>query len=1386
MNWHISFAVMACGTGCAAGRTPRHLGSTAALWVLSRRLEATSEEVCDDYVVNSGAKRSDYAGQLLELAGRSLPPMAPASVGMVSLRSLLARRVIRILDTSRAISTRAGTRAVVVMVAVGLALTLLAGLLGINERQTAEASTADIVSDTGPDPTGKKVRGQVFGPDGAPMAGATVIAWRMRLDGPRIDDEHVTRKATVIARQTTGNDGRYEFDFETAEVAAAARIIAIARGSGLGYPGKGELIRLTAGDLPIAGRLVDLEGRPVAGAKVALGQVMLPAGDARQIAMPKQSGAPVTKMRMTSPGLPAADDPFSMRGRMFLDATGLLSDGLVTDSDGRFRIEGLGRDVIANLTISGPTIAYKQVRVITRAMGRVGDVSRDPSVRGLGEAATYGATCTITVEPTRPIEGFVRDAETKQPIPGAIVTAAGLSGSLLNIEGVIVTETDAQGHYRLLGLPKEGAAGHKLAVHPPLDRPYFSSGWLEAPAKPGFEPLSFDISLKSGIWIGGKVTEVATGKPVAAAVDYFPMIANKHAQDYPNFDPNITASVGIDTRRKTAADGSFQVVGLPGVGVVTVHTDDRSYLGGYGAESIKGRSGQDQLLTYNHIFPTMYQSLKQITVPEGATSFVCDMSVDGGRTVRLRLVDESGEPVTNATVWGRNPEGSDYGDRNLYNESVTRVAGLEPSKVRTIVIQHRSRKIGAVFTVTSDQAGKDAEQTVTLRPCATLTGRLLGSDGKPAKGGVRIEMVREAAALFKQISLTSAEADSEGRFRCDDLPAGGPYQVTVAERLVYGFGRRMDPDSYKPFVLSKELKVEPGQTIDLGPIDVNAGKQAGNDPAPKATAADVPITGRVLNLEGQPVAGVAVKVEHVYVPKHDNLLPWLEGVKKGEPPWVSSGHIEWERKGAAAAAPRETTTDQSGRFRLDGLGADRIVGIELQGPTIAFATIEVVTRKTEAFPAAGYANTFGSGKQTIYGCDFTYTATPSRLIEGSVKDSQTGRALAGAEIRSYHFAGSDFIGIMRLKTKTDERGRFQLAGLPKGAGNKIIIVPSDEQPYFMQEVKIPDPPGAGPVSLELALQRAIWIEGKLTEKATGKPVEGAWLHYFPFLANTFAQQHAAFDGDRNTDGVGFQHRYLTKADGSFRLVGLPGRAIVGAVVDKGEYIQGAGSEAIEGMSAAGHFETFNNPIIPGRLFPTVMKEINPPADAGSVHVDLEVVNGPSVRVRVVDPEGKPIADLETRGRFGRSSFDKVDMTAADAEVANLMRDEQRIFVVRHHERRLGKVATVKQGDDASGPVVIRLAHLATIRGRVVDAEGSPVGAAIIRPDVLPHGDFGLSLANVVTGADGRFAIEDIPTGCDYGIAVETKEPIKGRRYAHHPRAAVTPGETTEIGDIKIE
>src|SRR5439155_224969 len=191
-------------------------------------------------------------------------------------------------------------------------------------------------------------------------------------------------------------------------------------------------------------------------------------------------------------------------------------------------------------------------------------------------------------------------------------------------------------------------------------------------------------------------------------------------------------------------------------------------------------------------------------------------------------------------------------------------------------------------------------------------------------------------------------------------------------------------------------------------------------------ARDVPITGRIIDLEGRPVAGATVQITFITRAKGDDLTAWIEAVKRGEPPWIADQNLVHE-------------------------------------PPI----------------------------------------TPEEK---------------------------------QPKATTDAQGRFRLIGLPKGLGNRLLIVPNDDQPYFMQEVAVPDPPGIAPVPVEIALHKGIWIQGKVTDKETGEPVGGARLHYFPFLENPFAQANPGFDNNGSTGGTSsYQQRYQTKADGTYRL-----------------------------------------------------------------------------------------------------------------------------------------------------------------------------------------------------------------------------------------------------------
>ncbi len=676
---------------------------------------------------------------------------------------------------------------------------------------------------------------------------------------------------------------------------------------------------------------------------------------------------------------------------------------------------------------------------------------------------------------------------------------------------------------------------------------------------------------------------------------------------------------------------------------------------------------------------------------------------------------------------------------------------------------------------------------MTLRPYATVTGRFVDANGKPASGSVRVDLILPPEGFRRWITVNQAKLDADGHFRCDDIPAGGPYHVNANNRLTYGFGRRMEPEAFLPFVLDEDLKVEPGQVVDFGVVNVTTKRRIDDRNATKARPVGIPITGRIVDLEGRPVAGVTVQVTQITKPKGENLNPWIEAVKRGEPPWTAYNHLVYEPPIKPEEKRPQATTDGQGRFRIDGLEGERVVDVTIQGPTIGYNSLNVVTRRMEPIPAKGFPSNYSSEGERVFGADFTYTAAPGRPVEGIIRDAKTAQPLAGVLVRSEHFAGAVMHGIRDLKTTTDAQGRFRLAGFSKGRGNQVLIVPNDDQPYFLKNYDVPDPPGIAPVAVNIGLDKGIWIEGKVTDQETGKPVSGAWMHYLPFLENKFAQATSVFDKNGNTNGVTYQDRYQTNPDGTYRLVGLPGRAIVGVVSHSDKpYLQGAGSESIKGMNQHGDFPTYRNPVDPGKLWPTSMKEINPPEGTKAIHVDLELIPGAKVRVRVVDPQGQPVTGLKLGGRTQRGRHEWKVKHGAEFDVVTLAPGEDRMVLVIQEERKLGKIFHAKPGDDANGPVTVTLEPLATIAGRVTDVDGNPVSGATIRTDPQPGGDFSLSLAGWLTSdATGKFVRRDVPTGCKYSLVVESGMAAKDRRVAFKD-ATVRPGETIDVGDIRFK
>ena len=373
------------------------------------------------------------------------------------------------------------------------------------------------------------------------------------------------------ARATTGPDGRFRFAIDRSELASSDSVAAFAEGYGpawahdmkVGDP-DGLDLRLAADDVPIAGRLIDMEGHPVAGVAVRVIQLdATPEGDLTrwlgEIA-PMASGDTASGFRA-----------FHRFTRSLPAALAALIRPSTTGSDGRFRLTGPGSERLVSLLIQGPKIETQVLNVMTRrgASGSVRLSRPDPKQRRMRtyENVIHAADFELVTAPARPVDGFVRDRDTGRPLPRVLVraemdyraTAFAPRYPLIDWPGMaIVATTDERGHYHLTGLPaREGVF---VRAEPAEDQPYHASVH-EARNPPGLDPARLDFELKRGIPVRGRVVDRTTGEPVAAMVVYHPALDNANVD-------RADRGYRDDELRPTRPDGTFSVVAYPGPGLV--------------------------------------------------------------------------------------------------------------------------------------------------------------------------------------------------------------------------------------------------------------------------------------------------------------------------------------------------------------------------------------------------------------------------------------------------------------------------------------------------------------------------------------------------------------------------------------------------------------------------------------------------------------------------------------------------------------------------------------------------------------------------------------------------------------------------------------------------
>jgi RNA polymerase sigma factor (sigma-70 family) len=636
-------------------------------------------------------------------------------------------------------------------------------------------------------------------------------------------------------------------------------------------------------------------------------------------------------------------------------------------------------------------------------------------------------------------------------------------------------------------------------------------------------------------------------------------------------------------------------------------------------------------------------------------------------------------------------------------------------------------------------AGREEGKAVEVR------GRVLDPDGKPFPGA-DVHLVAQSSFMGK-VRHAEAKSGPDGAFRLS-APAGAA-----------------KAGEWDPFGATRLMATAPGYGLAVAWSDP---LRSSGDLALQLTRDDVPVRGRILDLQGKPLAGVTVRVTHLCVPKAGDLSPWLEALQAnpqdGYP--VEAQFLERLAFPDSVAPFPTMVTDAEGRFELTGVGRERVVEILLQGPTIALARVSVRTRPGQAIVATTFARNPEGGKLTYYGATFDHAAAPARPIVGIVRDRDTGKPLAGVTVQSDKFAGVNVSGDSSLQAVTDKDGRYRLTGMPKGVGNAIKAAPAPGQPYFQALREVEDGPGLEPVTVDFSLKRGVLVKGRVLDKATGRPVF-ANVAYVVFADNL-----------RRTAAPGFttDHYLQTGEDGSFQLVAFPGRGLLMARGWSNHYRMGVGADAIAGKDERGLFHT--EPYLQESDTFHRYVEINPAEGAESITCDLSLDPGRMPRGTVVGPDGKALTGAQALGltAYGHSrNWTRTPLDGADFTVYGLGDGEGREVLFLHAEKKLAGALRVR-GDDR-GPLTATLEPWGAVTGRLVTAEGKPQAGVLLRIAgwMLPGN-------GLQTDSDGRFRVEGLAPGGSYTLDAVQKGQPAGHVFSDLTAKA---GETRDLGDIAL-
>jgi RNA polymerase sigma factor (sigma-70 family) len=619
----------------------------------------------------------------------------------------------------------------------------------------------------------------------------------------------------------------------------------------------------------------------------------------------------------------------------------------------------------------------------------------------------------------------------------------------------------------------------------------------------------------------------------------------------------------------------------------------------------------------------------------------------------------------------------------------------------------------------------------------TVTGRVLDPANRPlpnARIAVLADRKRQTSDIDgrpRNLLMGTTAADAQGRFMLafPSIPARELYHLRL-------------------------IAAAPGRGLRMVELTI----YAANQETSIVLAPEQPVEGRLVDVQGQPAAGVVVRVARLNVPRAGEIQPY-------------------DTKGAPSLWPSPATTDADGRFRLLGVSPNAPATFEVEDPRFA--------RQEFAFHVEGPVTK--KAKQTLrHGT--TVTLRQAQALDVNVVHDDDGRPVAGARIDVRSFDGKGSPGEVP-RNRTDAQGRARVIPWP-GDRFWIFVYAPEGEPYLAARLDVNWPKGAMQHAVEVKLGRGVLVRGRLIEDPAGTPVVGGWVGYL--------QTRRGNPRPLRLPAI----QAVSGPDGTFTL-GVP---------------SGPGHLLAQGPSAKYlHLATSNVEMGVGlrpslHLYPDAEAVLDIKDGEAPRPLELRLHRGVTVAGRVVAPDGKPVSEAFAFGRsyvpfgdgpypmtIGSGTPPQIEVKEGQFEIPGCDPEKPVTFYFLDVKDHLGGTAEISGRLAAKGPITVRLRPTASASillkrpdGNVPDyyeARSQLAGLRlVITPgpdweeinkniDVIP-GDFAYQINldfdpdNLPhPGPDGRMTLRNLIPGAPYRF--------RGRDFNPEP------GQTIDLGDVVI-